>query len=383
MPSINFPAWPDRIVIDESAPCAVAKELDKRHAERVFLVMSATLSRNADLTRGLRAALGEKIVVYTGVRQHSPLPDVLAASRAAKAAGPEVLVSLGGGSVIDATKIIQYCLAADIVDEAEFDKLATGQSLKTVAKHASLAHICVPTTLSGAEFTYFAGARNPVTGRKQGFVDPELIPRTIIFDAALTKLTPRTLWLSSGIRAMDHAVEGICSARCHPFAQVLAERGIAQLASGLKGNLVATDDLVSRGESQFAAWYASVPLSSGVTMGASHAIGHALGGIFDVPHGLTSCVVLPAVMEFNFDTVPGRLGLVARALGGRHGRDAPDLVRRIIAELGLPTRLSDIGLHEDVFPKIAEATMCEGWIKTNPRPIEDKKDVIQILRLAA
>jgi len=309
MPSINFPAWPDRVVIEESAPCAVAKEVTKRHAERIFLMMSATLSRNADLTRALRAALGEKIaVIYTGVRQHSPLPDVLAASRAARAARPDILVSLGGGSVIDATKIIQYCLAADIVDETQFEELTTAQSLKTAAKHASLAHVCVPTTLSGAEFTFFAAVRDSTTGHKQAFVDPKLLPRTVIFDAALTQLTPRTLWLSSGIRAVDHAVEGICSARCHPFAQVLAERGVAQLASGLARNMLAPDDLASRAESQFAAWYASVPLSSGVTMGASHAIGHALGGIFDVPHGITSCVVLPAVMQFNFDTVPARLG---------------------------------------------------------------------------
>jgi maleylacetate reductase len=189
--------------------------------------------------------------------------------------------------------------------------------------------------------------------------------------------------LSSGIRAFDHAVEGICSPKCNPFAEALAEKGIAELADSLARNKSAPDDLVGRRRSQFAAWYATMPLVSGVAMGASHAIGHAIGSMFNVAHGLTSCVVLPAVIQFNGETVAPRLANVVRALGGQRAQGAPDLVRAMIARLGLPISLRDIGLGRDSFPRIARAAMTEGWIKSNPRPIDREEDIIRILELAA
>ncbi len=321
--------------------------------------------------------------IFANIGQHSPLPDVIAAVSAAKALNADMLVSLGGGSVIDATKVVQYCLAHDITDEALLEESRGVSRRQAITKNPPVPHVSIPTTLSGAEFTCFAGARNPTTGLKQALVDPQLTPRTVIFDSALTQHTPQVLWLSSGIRALDHAVEGLCSHTCHPFGEILAKKGIGQLASSLARNKTAPDDVEGRRESQFAAWYASVPLISGVTMGASHAIGHAIGSIFNIPHGLTSCVTLPAVMQFNMDCIPKRLESVARALGGQHGQDAPELVRRMVAGLGLPITLSEVGLGKDTFTRIAEGAMTQGWIATNPRRIRSAEDVIRILELAA
>lgn len=380
MPAINFPAWTERIVVGEAAPAAVAKELDRHAVRRAFVMMSGTLGRTAGLAEGLAAALGERVVgTCTSLPQHSPLPAVLQAARSAKDGDADALVSIGGGSVIDATKVVQYCLARELFDE---ERLGNGSSRTVVARPVPIRHVCVPTTLSGAEFTHFAGARNPVTGLKQVFVDSALTPRTVIFDQGLTLHTPMKLWLSSGVRALDHAIEGLCSSRLHPMAELLAMRGVALLAESLKCSKLAPDDLEARRRSQFGAWFASVPLSSAVPMGASHAMGHVLGSAFDVPHGLTSCVLLPAVMQFNWEAVPDRFDSIAVSLGGQRGAEAPGLVRRLIAELGLPTSLGELGIHGEVFERIASGALEEAWTRTNPRPL-GREELLQILEAAA
>jgi maleylacetate reductase len=304
---------------------------------------------------------------------------VLQAARSVKDGDADALVSVGGGSVIDATKVVQYCVARDLFDE---ECLRKGASCTTVAGPVSVPHVCVPTTLSGAEFTHFAGARNPVTGLKEVFVDPALMPRTVIFDPCLTLRTPMKLWLSSGIRALDHAIEGLCSNRLHPLAELLAMRGVALLGESLKCSKLAPDDLEARRRSQFGAWFASVPLSSGVPMGASHAMGHVLGSLFDVPHGLTSCVLLPAVMQFNWEAVPDRFDSIAIALGGQRGAEAPGLLRRLIGELGLPSSLGELGIGGEAFERIVSGALEEGWTRTNPRPA-GREELLQILEAAS
>jgi len=382
MPSINFPTWFDRVSFDEPVDQALAKEVSRRAAKRVFVLMSATLRRNAALVNALKAALGDSIAdLHADIPQHSPLPSVLDAAKAAKAAQADLLVSIGGGSIIDAVKVIQFCLAHEMFSE-DAVRAWRQAGAKSPAKHPSLAHISVPTTLSGAEFTPFAGARNPASGLKEAFYARDLTPRALIFDSALTVLTPEQLWLSSGIRAIDHAVEGICSDRSHPLGDAFAQRGIAQLAANLRATKNTPSDVVSRRDSQFGAWFASTPLMSGVPMGASHAIGHVIGSVFHITHGLTSCVMLPAVMRYNYESVPDRLQKVAEALGGKEGQAAPDLVRDVIAGLGLPSRLGDVGLGRDAFDALANGAMEEGWLRTNPRPVKNRDDVIRILEMA-
>jgi maleylacetate reductase len=388
MPSIVFPAWPERVITDEAAAAAVAKDMDRRSAKRAFLLMSGTLSRDVELMSQLRAALGDRLTgVYASLPQHSPLPAVLDAARKAKAAETDILVSIGGGSIIDATKLVQLCLAHAVFDEGVL-RLSHSSSAKTGGTPQSgpiahVPHICVPTTISGAEFTFFGGVRNPATGLKAAFVDAHLMPRTLILDPSLTTRTPAQLWLSSGVRAMDHAIEGLCSPRSHAFSDALALKGLAQLKESLAAAKAAPGDLAARKRNQLGAWFASMPLISGVAMGASHAIGHALGSFCDVPHGLTSCVILPAVMQFNFEAIRERFDPIAAALGAGTGRDAPDQLRRFISGLGLPGTLRDLGLGREVIPDVARGALQESWLASNPRPIREARDVATILEMAA
>lgn len=374
---IAFPAWQDRIV-DDRAVIALPKELERRGVERAYIVMSQHLRADVDWFGPLQEALGSRLAgICSGLPQHSPLPDVLAAAREAKALSCDALVSIGGGSSIDAAKIIQHALTLDTFD---LDDLLTSRGSRArTRQRGRVRHVCVPTTLSGAEFTYFAGGRNPATLLKEAFVAPDLLPRTVVFDQALATRTPDRLWLSSGLRAMDHAVEALLSGRNNALGHSLALDGIARLRSGLPATHAEPGNLEARRLSQFGGWFCSIGLLTGVPMGASHAIGHVIGSVFDVPHGLTSCIALPAVMEFNYRAGAPVFDDIARALGGTSGREAPDLLRRFIAALGLPTTLTDVGLDRRAFDAIAQGTMSEGWAKTNPRPLNALDDVIPIL----
>lgn len=379
MPTTFFAAWQDRI-IDDPAPVALAKEFERRKASRAFFLMPEPIHKDPVFFGALEEALGDRIAgVYDSLPQHSPLPDVFAAARQARDAGADMLVSIGGGSNIDAAKMIQFAMA---VGEFEMEAVLARRG-KEAARcfPGKIAHVCVPTTLSGAEFTYFAGGRNPRTMLKEPFSEPGILPATLILDQQLSVSTPQQLWLSSGLRAIDHAVEALCSPRMHPMGEVLAIEGIARLRKGLTITHGDPADLEARRTSQYGGWFAAIGLMSGVPMGISHAIGHVIGSVFDVPHGLTSCIALPSVMAWNYDAAPGKFDAIARALGGTQGHQAPDLLRRFIASLGLPTTMGEVGLGRDSFDAIAKGTMHEGWAKTNVRPVQGEEDVVTILEM--
>jgi maleylacetate reductase len=157
----------------------------------------------------------------------------------------------------------------------------------------------VPTTLSGGEFSAIAGVTDERRRVKELFRHPDIIPRAVILDPAVTVHTPEWLWLSTGVRAIDHCVEGICSGEANPFADAQALHGLSLLSRGL--SRVKTDpmDLQARLDCQMGTWLSMGPLAADVPMGASHGIGYVLGAAFDIPHGHTSCIMLPAVMRWN------------------------------------------------------------------------------------
>lgn len=379
MSTIFFAEWQDRI-IDDPSPKALAKEFDRRGAKRGYFLLPEPIYRDESYFGAVQEALGDRIAgVYYALPQHSPLPDVFGAAREARDLGCDVLVSIGGGSNIDAAKLIQYCLT---LGEFDMDAVLASRADKTRSrKRGTVQHICVPTTLSGAEFTYFAGGRNPRTMLKEAFVAPDMLPRTLVLDQQLATSTPQQLWLSSGLRALDHAVEGLISGRNHPMGHTLGIEGVARMKQGLTRTYADPLDLEARRTSQFGGWFCSIALMTGVPMGASHAIGHVIGSVYDIPHGLTSCIGLPAVMQFNYRADEPAFEAIARALGGTEGHQAPDLMRDFIAGLGLPTSMTELGLGRDTFQTIAEGTLHEGWAGTNPVPLKGADDVVRILEL--
>jgi maleylacetate reductase len=204
----------------------------------------------------------------------------------------------------------------------------------------------------------------------------------VMLDPAITVHTPEWLWLSTGIRAVDHCVEGICSAEANPFADAQALHGLALLTRGLPRVKADPADLEARLDCQIGSWLSMGAIASGVPMGASHGIGYVLGAAFDVPHGHTSCIMLPAVMRWNKPVNAERQALVAAAMG--HPREeAGDVLDAFIAGLGMPRSLGAVQIDSRNFARIAEEAMATPWVPRNPRPISGPAQVRDILELAA
>ncbi|MEL6875948.1 MAG: iron-containing alcohol dehydrogenase, partial [Pseudomonadota bacterium] len=297
----------------------------------------------------------------------------------------DIIVTIGGGTPLDTVKTALICLAEDIENSKELDRFAIyvdddGQRVTPAIANPPIRQIAVPTTLSGAEFSDLAGCVDPVTRIKNLFSGPQIGAASVILDPSLTVSTPRDLWLSTGIRAVDHAVESICSAEPHPFADAGAFHALRLFAKSLPRNAEQPEDVAARLDSQTAVWLACAGLNR-VAYGASHGIGHQVGAQANVPHGFTSCVLLPSVMRFNHTATAERQELISDAFGAP-ARPAADLVSELISGLGLPTRLRDVGVSEDQLDAIAEGSLQNAWVRGNVVPIDRAEQVRTILDAA-
>lgn len=374
----------ERVTHGKPATEAVPAEIERLGAKRVLLMTTNSLE-GSRLVRDLTSALGDRCVGrFSAIRAHSPREAVIAGAAAARELQADHLLAVGGGSVIDATKTILLALWRDVHD---LDSLSVLAQKRGVPPHKPLDSdrvrmSAVPTTLSAAEFTASAGITDMQKKVKLSFSHPLMAPIAVILDPAATLETPMELMLSTGMRAMDHAVERWCSVRPHPLGDGLALQAMGMLAANLPAVKAHPDDLEPRLNCQLAAWLTQVSAIPGVPNGASHGIGYILGGYAGVPHGITSCISLAATLEWNESVNAGRQQAVAEKLG-RPGARACDALRDFVKSLGLPTRLSDIGIGAERIPELARQYDGTGPIATNPRPVSGAEDVAQILKLCA
>jgi len=191
---------------------AIAEQVARMGAQRVFLMVSGTLNRTTPEIENVRRALGNKCVgVFDRMPAHSPRHAVIAAAEQARASDTDLIVTVGGGSVTDAAKAVQLCLANDVRSPEAMDALRTAGAVLPDLKPPTVRQVSVPTTLSAGEFSGIAGVTDERTHVKEMFRHPRIIPAAVILDPALTVHTPEWLFLSTGIRAVDHCVEGLCS----------------------------------------------------------------------------------------------------------------------------------------------------------------------------
>jgi maleylacetate reductase len=282
-------------------------EVERLEAPRVAVVT----------TRSLESSVSRLPITPTTViciSQHAPMAEIRVGAEDIGLAGVRGIVSFGGGSAIDAAKIISVRLAD-----------SDGRALP---------HIAVPTTLSAAELAAGAGYTSE-QGDKAGMRDPRLMVSSVIYDAELALMTPMALWLSTGIRALDHAVEGFLAEGEHPFNDVMALEGIRRLFDSLPRAKEAPDAAGVRTENQLAAWF-SFTLPGASAAGLSHTMGKQIGARHGIPHGVTSCLLLPHVMRYQATRMPERLAALP----------TPDEVYGLIGSLGLPQHIAAYGLGE-------------------------------------
>lgn len=378
----------DRVIYGKPAAAALAGEAERLGARRVFLLVSRTLDRETAWVNDMRSALGDRYAgFHDGMPSHTPRQAVLDAAEKARDAGTDLVVTFGGGSGTDAGKMIRLALKHDIRTVEGFDPFVVrvgtdGKRLMIDYDPPDVPQIAIPTTLSGGDFNPSAGATDTRAMLKEIYRHPKLVPSTIILDPAVTTRTPQWLWLSSGIRALDHAVETVCQPAADKRSWLEAIPAISLLAKALPRTLQDPNDLEARGDAQLAVWLSMEHNRFGVSMGASHGIGHVLGGTCDVPHGYTSCVMLPAVLRYNEAAIADRQALISEAFG-RPNEPAWKVVGEFIESLGLPRTLSAVGVGPEKFETVAKAALLDHYLHTNPRPIHGIGDILDILRMAA
>ena len=318
----RFPAM-EGVIYGRPFTEALKEEVERADAHAVFVLASGTLARETDLVNQLRAALGNRFAgLHAKIGSHTPRIDCVEAANAARAAGADLIVTLGGGSVTDAAKMVAMCLANDIRDAQQLDDYraridADGKATRPPIKAPQVRTIAIPTTLSAGEYTASAGCTDTVRNVKESYGHPLMMPKTVVLDPRATVHTPEWLFLSTGIRAVDHAVEDICSPECQPISEGASYHALKLLGRGLSGVKADPLDLDARLDCQLGAWMSMVGSQTGVPKGASHGIGHVLGGTAHVPHGYTSCVMLPHVLRFNHPVNAARQALVSDALGDK------------------------------------------------------------------
>jgi alcohol dehydrogenase len=384
----------ERVIFGKGAVAQLAAEIDRLGCQRAFIVTGTTIATKTDLLGRLQTILGPRFAgVFYPIAQHTPRPDVVAAAARAREVHADVLVSLGGGSPVDGTKGVALCLAEDVHAVAELDPYRVrgprGLRFNPQYKGKPLPHIAVTSTLSAGEFTSGVGITDPVRGVKESFGAPQVTPRVVILDPEVAAFTPAWLWASTGMRAVDHAVERLYSPKHNPLSDTLCQQALRYLFQHLPRATRDPQDFDARLHCQLGAWMSIIGFAT-VRTGISHAIGHQLGGHCQVPHGQTSCIMLPHAMEFNRPVAADRLAMVAEAAGLAIHRMSPEqaagaaveAVRQFVEELGCPMRLRDVGVHERDFSAIAEAVMEEIPMLENPRPIGGVADILELLERA-
>ena len=217
--------------------------------------------------------------------------------------------------------MVRLALQHDIRRIEDFDRFVVRvqpDGIRAAPDYAApeIGQIAIPTTLSGGDFNLSAGCTDPRSMLKEIYRHPRLMPRVIVLDPAVTLRTPIWLWLSTGIRALDHAVETICADTADPRSWLESMQAVRLLHSALPRTLADPADLAARLDALLAVWLATEHNRFGISMGASHGIGHVLGGTCNVPHGYTSCVMLPTVLRWNEPANAAR----QNAGGGGDGR---------------------------------------------------------------
>jgi alcohol dehydrogenase class IV len=338
--TFSFPAI-DHVVHGPGAVARVPKIVDALGATRVMIVTGRTLSAKTPLIDALAVALGERhVATYAAMRAHAPRADIEEAIAVAVAHDVDLCVGYGGSSVTDATKIVALRLA-----EAR--------------DGATVPQIHVPTTLSSGEWTPAAGMTGDVAGVKTYVADPRMAPHAIVLDPEITLHTPDELWLSTGMKVVDHACETLWGPRAHPFTDTLAQEALRRVRRSLPLTRADRDALEPRLDCQLAGWMSMAGIVN-VRVHLSHTLGHQIAARWDVGHGITSGITLPPVLRYMAGENPDGVRKVAEAFDVNGVAEAAGAIAGLVAALGLPSRLLDVGARRADFAAVADATLAAG-----------------------
>jgi maleylacetate reductase len=324
---------PSRVVFGAGCLDQLPAEIERLGATKA-LVLSTPEQRQTGLDIANR--LGHHAVgLFDRAIMHVPIEVAQAAREEALRLGADCCVAVGGGST-------------------------TGLG-KAIALTSSLPILAIPTTYAGSEMTPIWGITE--AGRKTTGRDPRVLPKTVLYEPALTVTMPAQLSVTSAINAMAHCVEALYAKDANPIISMLAEDAIRAFARSLPGVVSNPQDLEARSQAQYGAWLGGVSLGA-VGMALHHKLCHTLGGSFNLPHAETHTIILPHAVAYNAQAAPEAMSRIAHALGAS---SAAQGLFDLAASLGVPVSLSALGLNESDLDRAAEIASQNPYY--NPRPV--------------
>ena len=346
-PNVDFTlSRVERVISGPGKIATLGEELERRGLKRAIVVTGKSLG-SSPLLEKVTGALGSRcLLIFKGARQHVPRSSVGQLEAEITRLDADSLISFGGGSPIDTCKVASFAFLTS----------------------KDLIHIAIPTTLSAGEYTHAGGVTDETTRVKSAVSDPRLAPRTVLNDPTLTLATPDWLWVATGMRALDHAIETSYAIRHHPLSDALAAKAISLLAEHLQPSITTNGEakIAHRGYCQFAAWF-SIYGSMNTRFGISHLLGHQIGPRWDVAHGVTSCITLPHAMRFMAEIAPQRFAPVAEGFHIPFDPRNPkpgalacaDRTAQFIAQFDVPHSLKDAGVPRNEISEIVPTVQHE------------------------
>ncbi|MGJ7497260.1 maleylacetate reductase [Variovorax sp. RT4R15] len=335
---------PQRVVFGAGSLQHLAREIDALGMRRALVLSTpeqrAQAERVADMLGAQAAGVFDRAVM------HVPIETAREAREVARRLGADCAVAIGGGST-------------------------TGLG-KAIALDSGLPILAIPTTYAGSEMTPIYGLTEG--GLKKTGKDFRVLPRTVIYDAELSRTLPVGLSVTSGINAIAHAAEGLYAQDSNPVMDLMAQEGIAALARALPAIRARADDIEARGDALYGAWLCGSVLGN-VGMALHHKLCHTLGGSFNLAHAEVHTVVLPHALAFNAAAAPQAMARIARALGAQA---APQGIQDLARHNGAPVALRDIGMKETDLDSAADIAVRNPY--WNPRPFGPaERDAIRAL----
>lgn len=377
----------ERVLFGHPGAEAVAQEAAAIDARRVFVISTRSLARERTYLDGIVAALGARHAgIFVDCNAHNPYEDVVLATAQARALQADLIVAVGGGSVMELAKMVLYALLHGLETRAQILAHANSKQLDYTRWPAGVSAdapriVAVSTMLSAAEFNWQGGGTDIETGRKGVFGHPLMVPAAVILDPAATLTAPDALLVGTGIKAIDHAAERFCRDDGTPFSNAVSGEAAGLLFAGLEALRRDRLDMKARLDLLSGAFLSTAGKEEGVRVGLSHALGHVLGGQYGLPHGVTAGISLPAAMRWNRPVTGARQDRLALLLG-RPGADWADMLDGLVAAWDLPGRLHLVGLRREDLPDIAQRVFEQHQTRGNPRPVTSAADATDFLELA-
>ena len=373
---------PRNVKAGQGSALQTAAIIDGLKVKNVLLVVSRNVYQSGLLSDMIDSLSQYEVTIIDDAPDEPEYKQVLSIFERVKPTAPDVIIAVGGGSVMDAVKLLAVLVTNEAYAEDLFDV--------SRIKMKGIETIFIPTSAgTGAEATPNAIVVVPEKELKVGIVSPYFVPDNVILDPVLTKTMPPQVTAATGLDAFCHCIECFISKKGNPFSDLFALKGIQLIAQNLVKAHTNGEDLVARENMLLAAYYGGMSIASSSTV-AIHALSYPLGGKYRIPHGVSNAILLPHVIDFNQDHIQKPLRQVASAMGleidGKNDAEAGQMVveelYRLNHVLQIPADLGRYGITEGDLDELVEnAAGVTRLLDNNPKPMshEDIRRIYQKL----